>query len=284
MPVSPADFAFVQTLVRRSAAIVLDKGKEYLVESRLEPLAREEGFQTLGHMIDSLRNKPVNGMHHKIVEAMTTNETSFFRDLHPFEALRKTVLPAMAASRASTKSLKIWCGAASTGQEPYSIAMVMHENFAHLAGWNLQILATDISNEVLQRARSGRFRQMEVNRGLPAPLLVKHFRERSTMWEINENLRRMVQFREMNLATTWPTMPVFDIIFLRNVMIYFDLETKRAILAKIRKQLAPDGYLFLGGAETTFSVDDNFERVVFNNATCYKIKPTAAPPALPTRT
>lgn len=271
MPVSPSEFQFLQTLLRNQAGLVLDNGKEYLVEARLAPLARIEGFATFNQMLDTLKNKPVNGMHKKVVDAMTTNETSFFRDLHPFETLRKEILPVLITRRANERRLSIWCGAASTGQEPYSIAMVLREHFPFLSSWNVKMLATDLNTEVLDRARSGRYRQMEVNRGLPAPLLVKYFRERATLWEIHEEIRKMVEFREMNLTTAWPAMPRMDVVFLRNVMIYFDVEMKKAILAKIRALLAPDGYLFLGGAETSVNLDDQFEPVTLGRATCYRL-------------
>ncbi len=278
MPVAPHEFQYLSTLLRSSAGLVLDAGKEYLVEARLAPLATTEGFKSLNEMIATARISPINGMHRKIVDAMTTNETSFFRDFHPFETLRTNIFPALIARRASRRTLNIWCGAASTGQEPYSIAMVMHEHFPWLSNWTVRMLATDLNTEVLDRARSGRFRQLEVNRGLPAPLLVKYFHKRATLWEIRDEIRRMVDFREMNLATSWPSMPRLDLVFLRNVMIYFDTDMKRTILGKIRSLLEPDGYLFLGSSETTINLDDQFEPVTLDKTTCYKLKSNGTVP------
>jgi chemotaxis protein methyltransferase CheR len=275
MPVTQSEFQYVQSLVRGYAAIVIDAGKEYLVESRLGTLARDEGFETIGRMIESIRNKPINGMHRKVVDAMTTNETSFFRDIHPFEIMRKELFPRIIAKRRTERRLNIWCGAASTGQEPYSVALMLRDYFPELAGWSVRILATDINGEVLARARAGRFRQMEVNRGLPAPMLVKYFRERATMWELADEIRSMVDFREMNLAVPWPQMPKPDLVLLRNVMIYFDVPMKKEILGRIHSILAPDGYLLLGSAETTLNLDERFHREVFGKVVCYRTTPPA---------
>jgi chemotaxis protein methyltransferase CheR len=275
MPVTPSEFSYIQTLIRNHAGLVLDPGKEYLVDSRLDPLARSEGFATIGAMLEKIRLQPLNGTHRKIVDAMTTNETSFFRDIHPFEALKKEIVPGLISRRASERQLNIWCGAASTGQEPYSIAILLREHFPLLASWKIRMLATDINNEVLERARSGRYRQMEVNRGLPAPLLVKYFKDNASIWEIREDIRAMIEFREMNLIQTWWPMPKLDLVFLRNVMIYFDVETKKMILGKIRSLLSPDGFLFLGSAETTLNLDDNFESVMFGKVMCYRLRSAA---------
>lgn len=267
-----ADFDYVRHYVRDQAAIVLEPGKEYLVESRLLTLARKENFASLDELIGKLRSEPKNGLHRKVVDAMTTNETSFFRDLHPFEALKKTILPELMARRASERQLHFWCGAASTGQEAYSVLMLIAEHFPELLKWDLKFIATDLCGEVLARARAARFSQLEVNRGLPATLLVKYFARQGAEWEIREDLRRRVDFREMNLVKDWPWLPPLDIVFLRNVLIYFDVETKKSILAKVRARLRPGGYLLLGGAETTFNVDDGFERVAVDKTTCYRMK------------
>ena len=269
MALSQTEFQYIQTLVRNVAAIVIEPGKEYLVESRLSPLARQEGFETISRLIENVWNKPVNGMHQKIVDAMTTNETSFFRDIHPFDAMRQQVIPNLMTRRRAVRRLNIWCGAASTGQEPYSVAMLLREHFPELNGWTIRILATDINKEVLERARSGRFRQMEVNRGLPASMLVKYFRERAAMWELRDEIRNMVEFRELNLATPWPPMARPDMVLLRNVMIYFDIPTKKEILARLHGFIAPGGYLVLGSAETTLNLDERFDRMVCGKAVCY---------------
>lgn len=267
-----ADFDYVRNFVRDQAAIVLEPGKEYLVESRLTSLARKECFASVDELIGKLRANPNNGLQRKVVDAMTTNETSFFRDIHPFEALKKSILPELMTRRAAERQITFWCGAASTGQESYSVLMLIAEHFPELLKWDLKFIATDLCSEVLGRARSGRFSQLEVNRGLPASLLVKYFTRQGAEWEIKEDLRRRVDFREMNLVRDWPLLPPVDIVFLRNVLIYFDVETKKSILAKTRRLLRPGSYLLLGGAETTFNIDDAFERVALEKTTCYRIK------------
>ncbi|MFO0821784.1 MAG: protein-glutamate O-methyltransferase CheR [Gemmataceae bacterium] len=258
---TPADFAFVTKLLFDRSAIALEVGKEYLVESRLTPVARRHGLNSASDFIHRLRSLGDNRLVDEMVEAMVTTETSFFRDVHPFETLRKTVLPELIAARRGEKRLNIWCAASSSGQEPYTLALILKEYFPELLNWHLLFRATDISQEMLRRCRQGRFSQLEVNRGLPASLLVKYFRQDAGNWQIRDDVRAMIDFQPLNLATPWPTMPVFDLICLRNVMIYFEVETKKAILKRIARQLQPDGYLLLGGAETTFNLDDSYQRV-----------------------
>ena len=271
MAIQSADFDYICKLVRDRSAIVLEPGKEYLVESRLAPLARREGYASLDALVSILRTRSLNGIHQKVVEAMTTNETTFFRDLHPFDALKKTILPEWQSKRAPGQKLNIWSAACSSGQEAYSIAMLLHEYFPNLAnGGGVSILATDISQEMLQRTRNGRYSQLEVNRGLPAPLLMKYFEKQGLEWQVKESLRRLVEVRELNLANEWGLIPQMDVIFIRNVLIYFDVATKKIILGRMRKVLRPEGYLFLGAAETTLNLDDNFTRVQFDRASCYK--------------
>jgi chemotaxis protein methyltransferase CheR len=267
-----ADFDYVRTYVREQAAIVLEPGKEYLVESRLLTLARKESIPTIEELVGRLRSDSRNGLHRKVVDAMTTNETSFFRDIHPFDALRDTVFPELMSRRKAERQLNFWCGAASSGQEPYSILMLIAEHFPDLLQWDLKFVATDLCVEVLARAKAGRFSQLEVNRGLPASLLVRHFSRQGAEWEISEALRRRADFREMNLVKEWPAMPQLDVVFLRNVLIYFDIETKKTIFAKIRRLLRPGGYLLLGGAESTMNIDDEFERVVIGKTSFYRVK------------
>jgi chemotaxis protein methyltransferase CheR len=270
MPISTTEFNFIRNLVRERSAIVLEPGKEYLVESRLASVARGEGYACLEHFLAELRSKPTQRMHRQVVEAMTTNETSFFRDVHPFDALRQAVVPELLQRRAAERRLTIWCAACSSGQEPYSIAMTLRDHCPGLAGWTVRIVATDLSAEMLERGRRGRYGQVEMNRGLPAPMLVKHFKKDGLEWEISDELRRMVEFRELNLAESWPALPAPDVVFLRNVLIYFDVETKRSILSRVRRLMRPDGYLFLGGAETTMNLDDAFQRVQVGKAVCYR--------------
>jgi chemotaxis protein methyltransferase CheR len=274
MTLSLPDFNYVRRLVLEQSAIVLEEDKGYLVESRLLPLARRQGFASLDLLLRKLQTEPIHGLHRLAVEALTTNETSFFRDFHPFEALKRFVLPELIARRVAERELSIWCGASSSGQEPYSLAMLIRENFPQWASWKIRILSTDLSTDILSRAREGRYSQLEVNRGLPANLLVKHFQKRGCDWYLRDEIRQMVEFQVLNLAGAWPFLPPMDIIMLRNVLIYFGVVTKKEILAKIRRVLKPDGYLFLGAAETTFSIDDSFERVAFERATCYRIRRT----------
>jgi chemotaxis protein methyltransferase CheR len=255
------DFEYVCRLVRDRSAVVLEAGKEYLVEARLGPLAGEFGHGSVTELVGRLRAGGDGGLTTRVVEAMVTNETLFFRDGQPFETLRKTVLPGLIARRAAERRLDVWCAASSTGQEPYSLALLLREHFPELSGWRVNVLATDLSSEVLGRARAGRYTQLEVNRGLPAALLVKYFRQHGREWELAEDVRRMVEFRELNLAGPWPGLPRMDLVFLRNVMIYFDVETKKAILGRVLRVLRPDGYLLLGTAETTHGLSDSFRRV-----------------------
>lgn len=271
MSINSIDFDYVREMVYKHSAIVLEDSKGYLVESRLASVTREAGFGSLEELVEKMRRQPFNGLHWKVVEAMTTNETSFFRDIHPFEALKKLVVPELIARRQSERELRIWCGACSSGQEPYSILMLLREHFPVLAGWNIQLIATDISNDVLDRAREGCYSQVEVNRGLPAALLVKYFQRVGIEWQIKEEIRRMVQFCQINLSGVWMELPMMDIVMMRNVLIYFDLETKRSILRKVRRLLKPDGYLFLGGAETTLNLDDSYERVPVGKTVCYQV-------------
>lgn len=272
MSLSPADFQFVSSLVRQRSAIVLEPEKAYLLEARLSPLARAEGFASIEAMITRMRAQPYNGLHRKVVEAMTTNETSFFRDLHPFDALKTVVLPEVMKQRQAERRLSIWCAASSSGQEPYTIAMTLLDHFPQLASWDVKILATDISSEMIARSKAGRYGQIEVNRGLPANLLVKYFEKKGMEWVVKPELQRLCEFRELNLIEPWGLLPPMDVVFLRNVLIYFDVDTKRTILNNVRKVLQPWGYLFLGGAETTINLGDVFNRVQFDRAGCYRLK------------
>jgi chemotaxis protein methyltransferase CheR len=267
---SPADFKFVAELVGKRAAIVLDEGKEYLATTRLKQLAGKEGFDSLAALVQKLRTGSPD-LTTKVIEAMTTNETSFFRDLKPFEVLREDVFPYLREKRAAKRRINMWCGAASTGQESYSVLMLLSEHFPELLGWTLDFTATDISNEVLEKARAGTYSQFEVNRGLPAQLLVKYFDAEAGNWRIKEKLRQKVKFEHMNLIAPWPTRPPLDVVFLRNVLIYFDVEVKKQILGRIRAALAPDGFLFLGGAESTVNLDSSFKPVRAHGTTYYRL-------------
>lgn len=283
MTLQPADLDYVRRVVAERSAIQLEDGKEYLIESRLETLARLESQPDAAALIDQMRRSPSGPMTRKVVEAMTTNETSFFRDRVPFDALKDTVLPQLIQARATTRQLNIWCGAASTGQEPYSIAMVIRDHFPELATWKVKILATDLSTEVLDKAATGIYTQLEVGRGLPAPMLVRHFEQQGARWAVRPAIRDMVQFRELNLVGTWPPMPKPDIVFLRNVMIYFDVASKQQILGRIASDIATDGYLFLGAGETTLNLDTPFRRVEIDRAGVFQVDRTTSPQAPITR-
>jgi chemotaxis protein methyltransferase CheR len=258
---TPSDYAFVTEFLFQKTSIALEAGKEYLVESRLLPVAKRLGLASVTEFLQKVRQPGSSSLCNEIIEAMVTTETSFFRDIHPFETLRKTVLPELIQSRASERRLSIWCAASSSGQEPYTIAIILKEYFPELSNWNLRFQATDISQQILARAKEGRYSQLEVNRGLPAALLMKYFTQEGNQWQIRDDLRRMIDFQILNLSGPWPTMAPFDLIFIRNVMIYFDVETKKNILHKISRLLRSDGYLVLGGAETTFNLNDSYKRV-----------------------
>lgn len=272
MSISPEEFDFVRDLVRKRSAIVIETGKEYLVESRLDGLARKEGLSTASSLISKLKLDPQGLLSIRAVEAMTTNETSFFRDIHPFDALKQQVIPLLMEARKGERRLEFWSAASSTGQEAYSLAMLLRENFPSLSAWTIHILATDISTEMVEKTKAGQFSQLEVSRGLPATMLVKYFARSGANWVIREDLRKMIDGREFNLIKPWPLLPKFDIVFLRNVLIYFDPPTQRDILMKMAGAIRPDGYLVLGSSESTYDVGDAFERATFGRSTFYKKK------------
>ncbi len=263
MTIAPEAFDFVATLVRQRSAIQLEKGKEYLVESRLAPLARSAGAPNVDAYVRTLRAN--TGLHDAVVEALTTNETSWFRDISPFNMLRQHVIPEL--KNQGKRQLKVWSAACSSGQEPYSIAMTVKDHHSDLG---LSVTATDLSEEVLAKARAGAYSQLEVNRGLPAPVLVKHFVRKGATFEIAAPLREQITFRKHNLLDQPPMGGPFDIVFLRNVLIYFDVATKREVLSKVRRALAPGGYLFLGAAETTIGIDDSWDRVHEGGSSVYR--------------
>jgi chemotaxis protein methyltransferase CheR len=260
----------VREIVLKDAGIVLDAGKEYLVDARLTPLVRSEGLDSIDALVKAIRSGRAPHLRREIVDAMTTNETTFFRDVGPFEMLRTTLLPRLIQARRDVRRLKFWYAASSTGQEPYSVAVLIDDAFPELASWDIQHLATDISRKSLERASAGKYSQLEVNRGLPARLLVKYFEKRGLGYHLHDRIRRRVTFREMNLNGIWPWLPTFDVIFLRNVMIYFDVPSRRRILSQVHSVLRSDGLLFLGGAETTINVHERFTRVPVANAGCYQ--------------
>ena len=265
------DFTYLQQLLLERAGILLESGKEYLAEARLAALAENEGLASIRELLDCAQSEGDSGyFQRKVIEAMTITETSFFRDFHPFEALRRHVIPEILAARAPERTLRVWCAAAASGQEPFSLAMLLREHFPQLAAWKVSILATDISEAMLARARAGAYSQIEINRGLPAPLLVKYFRKQENEWHLHEEVRRTVEFRRVNLNGPWPMLPPQDVVMMRNVLLYFDLETKKAILERVGRVLRPEGYLFLGSGETTLNLVDRFAPVQHGKAICYR--------------
>jgi len=272
MTISANDFHYISKLVQDLSAIVLEPGKEYLVESRIQPLAKKEGLDSIEDLVKQLQLAPQNGLRTKVVDAMTTNETSFFRDIHPFETLKKFIIPDLIKKREASRELNIWCGASSSGQEPYTLAMVLRENFPQLKSWKIKYISSDISYEMLERCKKGIYSQLEINRGLPATLMVKYFERHGTEWQFKEDLRKMIEFRYINLAENWPVMPKMDLVMLRNVLIYFDIDMKKNILNKIQNLIRPDGYLFLGAAETTLNLNESFQRMDYKQSGCYRIR------------
>jgi len=254
----PENFAWLCRYLQENTGLVLGSDKMYLVESRLMPVARKHLVDGLDALIETLRSRRPRELERDVIDAMMTNESFFFRDGKPFEQFRQFVLPRMLQSRATERTIRIWSAACSTGQEPYSIAMILKEEEAKLAGWKVDIIATDISHEALARARSGIYSQFEVQRGLPIQLLIKYFTQDGDRWQIVPELRAMVQFREFNLLDDFGPLGRFDVVFCRNVLIYFDQATKASILERISRIMAPDGLLYLGGAETVLGVTDRF--------------------------
>jgi len=255
------DFQLFGEIVHQRSGLVLTEEKVYLLESRLVPLARRRGLDSLEDLADEIRRHRDERLLTEIIEAMTTNETFFFRDNKPFDIFRESVLPKLLEARAGQKSLRILNAACSTGQEPYSLAMLLSEQAAKMAGWRVEILATDISNEVLEKAKAGLYSQFEVQRGLPIQLLVKYFQQTGEIWQIDSSIRAMVKFQHKNLLESLSDLGNFDVVFCRNVLIYFDQETKSRVLDQVHKILANDGALFLGGAETVLGICDSFKPV-----------------------
>lgn len=258
---TPSDYDFIRKLLKLRSGLVLSAEKHYLVESRLLPLARKHGLSNLTGLVAALKGRDCEPLTVEVVEAMTTNESFFFRDKLPFDHFRDTVMPQMMKARASARRIRIWCAAAATGQEPYSLAMALREMSKELAGWRVEIVATDISNEVLEKARSGIYSQFEVQRGLPVMLLIKYFAQVGEMWQIAPELRAMVQFKQLNLLHPFSQLGSFDIVYCRNVLIYFDQETKIDVLDRIADVIEDDGYLALGGAETVVGLTRAFQPV-----------------------
>jgi len=270
--ISLLEFNYLRDLVLRHSAISIDSGNEYLAESRLAYIAIIEGHPSVGALLTQMRSRPFGSLHRRVLDAMTNNETWFFRDLYPFEMMKRRLLPELIEKRKVVRRLNIWSAASSSGQEAYSLAMMLEEDFPELRNWTVKILGTDISSAILNRARSGRYSQMEVNRGLPASMLMRYFQREGLEWVVKDSIRNRVSFEAMNLAQQWPLLPAMDIVLLRNVLIYFTVEVKRQILAQVRNVIQPDGYLFLGCAESTIKLDENFERIACEKTGCYRLR------------
>lgn len=253
-----ADFEFLSAILKQRSGLVLTEEKAYLLESRLMPVARKFGFAGLPELVAMVREDRPEDLLCDITEAMTTNESLFFRDMKPFEQLRTLVIPQLVEKRAAQRTLRIWSAAASSGQEPYSIGILLKELGDLLEGWDIQILATDISADMLNRARAGLYTQFEVQRGLPIATLVKYFKQVGEKWRLDANIRSMVKFKEFNLLDDTAVLGQFDIVFCRNVLIYFDQQTKSEVLSRISSVMPNDGVLYLGGAETVLGITEKF--------------------------
>lgn len=256
-----ADFDIYKVLLKDSSGLALTQDKAYLIVSRLNPIAKKWGYSDIPAMTTILRGMPPKDLVNDIIEAMTTNETSFFRDNKPFEIFKDTVLPYFKNKSGANKRLKIWCAAASSGQEPYSLAMTLKEEEANMPGWKFDITATDISNEILEKAKEGIYSQFEVQRGLPITHLMKYFTQQGDKWVINQDIKSMVQYKYFNLLDNMSILGQFDVIFCRNVLIYFDPPTKKDVMERMNRQMTDDAFLFLGGAETVLGITDAFKAV-----------------------
>jgi chemotaxis protein methyltransferase CheR len=257
--VTPLEFDYLRRLLKERSGLVLSQDKQYLVESRLMPVARRIGVDNLSTLVHNLKRQDAEPLIVDVVEAMMTNETFFFRDRIPFDHLRDTIVPALMQARAAQKRMRIWCAAASSGQEPYSLAMVLKDMSATLAGWRIDILATDLSAEVLEKAKAGLYSQFEVQRGLPIQLLIKYFTQVGDCWQLSPEIRSMVQFRPFNLLNDFGPLGTFDVVFCRNVLIYFDQDMKVVVLDRLARQIERDGYLVLGAAETVVGLTEQFK-------------------------
>lgn len=269
MSLSPVDFEFLSGFIRQNSAIVLDPSKDYLVASRLGPIAKANGHADLTALVTALRRAPHGPLKDPVVEAITTNETSFFRDQAPFEVLPGLATQIM-ASRTTQTTLHVWCAASSSGQEPYSVAITLFETL-NRPGWSTRILASDINKTMVERTKVGRFSTLEVNRGLPPAQRDRHFTPDGANWVARPVLRALIDTRVVNLDTTLPPVPLMDIVFLRNVLIYFDAPTKERVLERVAATMRPGGYLFLGGAETTLGIKTPFVRTPAGRTSVYRL-------------
>ncbi|RTM07124.1 MAG: protein-glutamate O-methyltransferase CheR [Bradyrhizobiaceae bacterium] len=257
---TPTEYEYLRKFLKDNSGLDLSADKQYLIESRLLPLARKAGLSGIAELVQKLQGG-ARQLITDVVEAMTTNETFFFRDKVPFDHFRDHIMPEIIKARAAKRSVRIWCAAGSTGQEPYSLAMCLKEMSAALTGWRIEIIATDLSHEVLEKAKAGIYSQFEVQRGLPIQMLVKYFKQTGETWQVNPELRAMIQHRQLNLLHDFSQLGTFDVIFCRNVLIYFDQDTKISIFNRLARQIEPDGFLVLGAAETVVGLTDTFRPI-----------------------
>ena len=274
---TPPDYEYLRKLLKDHSGLDLSADKQYLIESRLLPLSRKVGLSGISELVQKMKGGSAS-LISQVVEAMTTNETFFFRDKVPFDHFCDSIVPEILKARASRKSLRIWCAAGSTGQEPYSLAMCLKEMSAAISGWRIEILATDLSQEVLEKSRAGIYSQFEVQRGLPIQMLVIYFKQTGELWQINPDIRAMVQHRQLNLLHDFSQLGVFDVIFCRNVLIYFDQDTKIDIFNRLARITVSDGFLVLGAAETVVGLTDVFKPIPERRG-LYRPNATQAAPA-----
>ena len=258
---TPLDYDFLRGFLKTRSGLVLSNDKQYLIESRLMPICRKNGMASISELVQKLKMPGQGPLASAVTEAMTTNESFFFRDKTPFDHFKEHMLPALLKARATKRHIRIWCAAASTGQEPYSLAMILKEMGPAIAGWRFEIIGTDLSGEVLERAKAGVYTQFEVQRGLPIQMLLKYFQQNGDQWTISQEIRSMVHYRTLNLLNDFSALGQFDIVYCRNVLIYFDQPTKVDVLNRTAKLLAPDGYLLLGAAETVVGLTEAFKPV-----------------------
>jgi chemotaxis protein methyltransferase CheR len=277
--VNSVEYDYLRKLLKDRSGLVLSSDKQYLLESRLLPIVRRLDIGSLGGLVARLRAPGGEALIIQVVEAMTTNESFFYRDKIPFDNFSEAIMPAMLAARANQRRIRIWCAAASTGQEPYSLAMCLKEMAAKLAGWRVEIVATDLSLEVLEKATAGIYSQFEVQRGLPVQLLIKYFTQNGDTWQISPEIRAMVQYRPFNLLNDFGALGGFDVVFCRNVLIYFDQPTKTDVLHRIAKLMPPDGYLVLGAAETVVGLTEAFKPLTDRRGV-YALNGAAGAPAM----
>jgi chemotaxis protein methyltransferase CheR len=271
MGCSDSDYAYLRELVLAQSANLIDPSRNALFDTRLTPIARLAGASNLGDFINILKAGRPAHLHRAVAEAMTVNETSFFRDLQPFEMLREVVIPNLMREKRRERRLRIWSAASSTGQEAYSLAMLLVENFPELGGWDVKIIGTDISRQVVDYAQRGRYRRLEVNRGLPARMLVKYLVRDGEEWEVCEPIRRMCEFQYANLCAPLLQLPEFDLVLLRNVLLYFSQHDRRTLFSDVHRKMTPTGYLLLGNAEQAEDSTNLFE--VEFAANCYFYRP-----------